>query len=247
MSFMTPEESERRLQDPRNVLSRVDREVPLEPVAVPAPVVPVFEAPNESLSGLDDVSSGNGPGVRREQDSPLSPTDLLQLDKIIESGGFSRAGRKKNIPNRSLEENASLGLSRLLLGGTATEQMFGVSQPVLSHLTQGYTGPIEKKKGNRKDDLLDEIYSQGQEVSKRAFSKLIRSLDLVTEDKLGEIKDVGKLVSVAKSLSGIIKDVTPKDGNLNDGGVHFHIYRPEQNDESTYDVIEVGANGSTIS
>jgi hypothetical protein len=52
------------------------------------------------------------------------------------------------------------------------------------------------------------------------------------------------MIQVAKGLSGIIKDVTPKDSDGQEGGVHFHIYRPEQNEESHYEVVEVGSDGA---
>jgi hypothetical protein len=251
--FMSEEESNNRLNDPRNVLSRVNRETsaPITEDQSPGLVIPdiSIESTGDD-AGVEQTSDPSNTEQNQSTSSDISrgidPTVELRLSKII-SGDSGTVGRKAGIRNRTNEENASIALMGMLLGGKATEDMTGVGGPQQHVLKDGYTGSVaHSQKRAPKDELLDEIYGQAREVTNRTFTKLIKSLDLIDDPnhRLQDIKDPAKLVGVAKSLSGIIKDVTPKDSNTNEGGVHFHIYRPEQNTESDYDVIEVGKDGS---
>lgn len=244
--FISEAESDARLRDPRNVLARVDRssdESPLSTV-LPAPIIPVTSTPDllpepaaePNVEGLRDASAST-------QIREIDPTVELKMRRIIE-GSNARAGRKPSIRNRTVPENGAIGLTTLLLGGRAAEEMFGTQQPENSILSRGYTSPQAAARKSAKDELLDEIYSNGKEVQSRAFAKLLKSLDLVDDEKLTAVKDPAKLVGIAKNLSGIIKDVTPKEGGNDEAGVHFHIYRPEQLQESDYETLEVGADGT---
>lgn len=280
MSFLSEEESNRRLNDPRNVLSRVDRDNgSVSHLPEPMTIIPSVEDsavtnetklddgeelpahPQQELrettseDSSPDQSVELSPEISDAVDALLTPRSPAKVDidpilhlkmiRAIESGSDIRRGRKTGIRNRTLEENASIGLTSLLLGSKATEGMTGVQQPQQSNITRGFTSPNDAAQGKApKDELLDEIYSQGRVVTNLAFKKLVKSLELIDDDKLQKIQDPLKLVSAAKNLSGIVKDMTPKEGNVNEGGVHFHIYRPEQNEESHYDVVEVGGDGS---
>jgi hypothetical protein len=252
--FMSEEESNERLNDPRNVLSRVNRETSAPVTEDQSPGLVIPDISSESTGDAPDVEQASDPSNLTEQNQSASsdipreidPTVELRLSKII-NGDSGTVGRKAGIRNRTNEENASIALMGMLLGGRATEDMTGVGGPQQHVLKEGYTGPVPHgQKKAPKDELLDEIYGQAREVTNRTFTKLIKSLDLIDDPnhRLQDIKDPAKLVGVAKSLSGIIKDVTPKDSNTNEGGVHFHIYRPEQNTEADYETIEVGKDGS---
>lgn len=247
--FISEEESHRRLNDPRNVLTQVDR----GGVSAPVPELPdsVLPALPDSTSPLETPEQEES-SQSRDSSSELDPTLLLKMAQAIESGD-ARPGRKAAIRNRSIEENASIALTSILLGNGPTQEMFGTDASVQNALTHGFTGSgtrygnAKQVKKAPKEELLDEIYNQGREVSNRAFKKLIKSLDLIDGPQgpsLHDIKDITKLTRVAKDLSGIIKDVTPKEGNLDSGGVHFHIYAPEQNAEEHYDTVEVNRDGS---
>lgn len=248
--FMSEEESNRRLSDVRNVLQRVDRggSALSAEDATTMPVIPSFsldEMPNQTQE--HETHEVNEPQKSHAaEDLDIDPTILLQLDQIIH--GARGPGRKPGIRNRTIEENGSLGLSKLLLGRGAVQQMFGVDGQVAHNLTEGYQSSVTKHEGKSpKDELLDEVYRQGKDVQTRAFKKLLTSLDLIDSPegpKLSDIKSPIQLTQVAKNLSGIIKDMTPKDTGLQEQSVHFHIYRPEQNTEDAYETLEVGKDGS---
>lgn len=241
--FVTEEEGNRRLRDPRNVLTHIEQDdTTRRPVDVESIFIPVIPEPASSPETPDPAESQSAYSDCRES-IPLDPLVALKLEKLLNPS--STPGRKPIIRNRTIEENAAVGLTSLLLGGAKTEEMFGVPATVQSNLTKGYTSSTDKAQGkNKKDELLEEIYNQSGQVANLAFSRLKKALNLLDDQKLEDTKDPMKLVTMAKSLSGIIKDVTPKDGGGDSAGVHFHIYRPEQAVESDYEVVEVNGDGT---
>jgi hypothetical protein len=112
--FVTEEEGNDRLSDPRNVLTRVDRSDPDSPIEDFLPPDPIVDFPE--LSDAEPVKKS-----KADQD----PFTALKLDRIL----FPHdPGRKAGIRNRTNEENGSVALTSLLLGGPAAEEMFGVPQ-----------------------------------------------------------------------------------------------------------------------
>ena len=181
----------------------------------------------------------NNASIEAGSDPSRSPDVFtrLKLAKIIDN---KTPGRKVKIRNRTLEENGSIGLSSKVLGSKETEKLFGVDPQQQNHLTHGFTGSVDRVKGkNKKEELLDEIYSQGGKVTKLAFNRILKSLSLLNEDKIEEVTDPMKLLGLARGLSGIVRDMTPKEGDEKEQQVHFHVYRPEQKVDSDYETIEV--------
>lgn len=85
---------------------------------------------------------------------------------------------------------------------------------------------------------LNHINNSKERVVKRATKKLHLALSHITEDKLMEAK-VGELASVAKSMSGIIKDMEPENEKTPDelNAPKFLIYAPQIKNENNYEVI----------
>ena len=246
--FLTDDQVEERLSDERNVLSAIaditdNRENTDDVDSTEGP------CEGEGEDGDDESTRGPLPPLASQTHSPEpslidSKEDVfakLKLAKIISGGaGNRKVGRKKSIRNRSLEENGSVGLSTKILGSRSTEKLFGVDPAQQNHIVHGHTGSVDRvKKKNPKADLLDEIYRQGGIVTNIAFERLLHSLNLLDNDKIGEITDPMKLLSTAKGLSGIVRDMTPKESEDREQSVHFHVYRPEQNQDSDYETIEV--------
>ena len=196
--------------------------------------------------GLEGEESGEqrglaaAKGLHRTDSDPSKSPDVftrLKLEKIINN---KTPGRKVKIRNRTLEENGSVGLANKILGSKETEKLFGVDPVQQNHLTHGFTGSVDRVKGkNKKEELLDEIYSQGGKVTQLAFTRILKSLSLLDEEKIEEVTDPMKLMGLARGLSGIVRDMTPKESDDKEQQVHFHVYKPEQKSDSDYETIEV--------
>lgn len=247
--FISEEESKRRLEDPRNVLHRVSRGETISTPEIPDAILPIIDSIEKPKDLIEETIAEAADEAAEivDESEPLDPTQLLEMNRIINTGRRT-PGRKLGIRNKSIQENASIAITSNILGAGPTTEMFGTDPAVQGLLKRGYTGSGDKAAGrDPKTDLLNEIYDQGAQVSRRAFKHIHTALGLIDSDagpKIAEVKDIGKMVGIAKNLSGIIKDMTPKDGNLNEGGVHFHIYAPEQNDEEHYETLEVATDGS---
>ena len=262
--FLTEREASERLSDPKNVLgdARLAGDLDAEPnhnldKNNSGRSDDVVESVKENkLTGDEDTEldgevcdtrtvidkdnrgtpvTASPPIDRQEQDV----FSRLKLAKILNGAG-SKVGRKTNIRNRTVSENGAVGLSNKLLGARATEQLFGVDPAQQNNLVHGHTGSVDRvQKKDPKQDLLEEIYTQGGEVTKLAFSRLKKALNLLDEEKLDEISDPMKLLATARGFSGIVKDMTPKESEEKEKSVHFHVFVPPQKTLDDYETIPV--------
>lgn len=234
--FISEREAQERINSPENVLTRIDRAVE------DAPDVGEAESPitPDALDFLDDIL-----GVPTLDAGSTEPDVFaqLQLEKLLSP---HKPGRKPNIRNRTTEENASVALLGQVLGRKTAEEMVGVDPIHQSHLVRGYTSPVDRLNPLKgpKEELLDEIARQGKTVANKAFQKLNLALDAMTPAKISAMESPVKIAQVARGMSSVIKDITPKDANLDEGGVHFHIYAPPRVSEDHYSTVEVGKDGS---
>lgn len=100
--------------------------------------------------------------------------------------------------------------------------------------------------GSRSTDSMDKqpnleyINGAKARISKKAQHKLFKALNHLTDDKLQEAKAVD-LASIAKSMSGIVKEMEPekpKDPNEGKNGPAFIVYSPQFRQENHYEVIQ---------
>lgn len=249
--FIDDDEARLRLKSPSNLLARVDRSpVDLPYLDLNTVFLPVGSPPIPPPESLESV--GNPPlestekidQEKQEIDPNIDPFDALKYMRALDKGLDIR-GRKTGIRNRSTEENAAVGLSSLLLGSTASEQMFGVAPPQQSLIKQGRTGSQDKQLGRApKQELLDSIYYHGRKAADKAFQKIDIALDAMTSDKIRSTKTAVDLARIATSMARIVQAVTPKDDEESERGVHFHIYHPEQESIESYDTVEVRPDGT---
>ena len=76
-----------------------------------------------------------------------------------------------------------------------------------------------------------------EKIQNLASSKLIRTLENITDDKLDSIKSAEKLASVAVNLSKVNTSFAEDMGNKL--AVQINLYKPRTREESEYEVIEV--------
>jgi hypothetical protein len=247
MSFISEDEARARLKSPSNVLNRADRGY--DPESLPEVDLDAILLPLDSdpIDPIEEILSQKPPKQKKAKqvDEYFDPFAALKLSKALELG--ADVGRKPGIRNRTTEENAAVGLSNILLGSSESEQMFGVLPSQQSLIKHGLTSPQDREKGRApKQELLDSIYSHAQKASDKAFNRLYAALDLLDDSKLKAVTKATDLSRIASDMSRIVNSVTPKDANVPEGGVHFHIYAPEQNEITDYDMVEVRGDGSVV-
>lgn len=234
--FIDEQEGLERLRDPRNVLSRVQREDRTQmPAALPELIIPGIP----SLEELADDTESFDPLKAAEAGSSFDPFAALHIGRLTTP---NKPGRKVGIRQRTNEENAAVAVTSLMLGSTATESLFGV-RPAQQHvLTDGHTSTVDHGRKKPKEALLEEIHRQGGNIVKKAFGRIDAVLDRMTDAKLDGVGKATDLAQIASGMSKIIQNLTPKEGNADEGGVHFHVYRPEQAAITDYEMVVVGSS-----
>jgi hypothetical protein len=241
--FMSDDEVDSRLNSPRNILSRVPRaQDSLPNIDLDSVFIPDFSDLDSPISISDFNSSSDLKDKINNKD--MDPFEALKYHKALDRG-LGLPGRKPGIRNRTIEENAAVGLSSILLGRTASEQMFGVGTPQQGLIRHGLTGSLDIKEGRGpKQELLDSIYSHGRSAAEKAFQKLDLALECLTRERIARTKHATDLARIATSMARIVHAVTPKDDREETRGVHFHIYHPEQEPIESYDTVEVRPDGT---
>lgn len=112
---------------------------------------------------------------------------------------------------------------------------FDISHQQVAAYTNGATSEATY---HDKDKSLDShITNAKMKVTKRAMSKLLKSMHHITDDKLLEAS-VTELSSVAKNMSSIVKDMSPED-NSNDrrNPVQFIVMAPQIVNENRFETV----------
>jgi transposase len=169
-----------------------------------------------------------------------SPVPELKPAQIIDLPSKGRSEGDNNVPqfirDVIVDEKVSNGRSSAL----EFAKMFDVSSSSVSAYSNGanstasYNRPSKNTNSKLKEAKL--------RVATRARKKLNLAIENITEDKLIEasLKD---LALVAKSMSGVIKDMeppaNPADSGLTVNGPSIIMYNPGFSKESNFDQVEV--------
>lgn len=126
-------------------------------------------------------------------------------------------------------------------GNQATKVLtdfLGISDSSMTAYKKGATSTTTYD--NPTPTLGSHIAKTKQRIAKRASNKLGLALSKITDEKLDAAKAI-ELSSIAKNLSGIIKDMEPDDTGRRDpsNGPSIVIFAPQMAKEEVYDVIDV--------
>ncbi len=112
---------------------------------------------------------------------------------------------------------------------------FGISPSSVS----AYSNGSRSTDSMTKQPALNHINQAKLRIGKRARIKLFKTLENITDEKLVDAK-VADLATVARALSGVVKDMEPevaRDSNEGKNQPTFIIYSPQVRNENHYDVI----------
>lgn len=140
------------------------------------------------------------------------------------------AGKVSKIPDGM---RAIIGAVSKVVGPKEAAEQFGISIPTAHHIEHGHRGTnhdvVDRKDVKKLDRELEPI-------RQLAIDKMKNAILAITEDKL-ESSKATELASVARSMSGIVKDMNPES---KDGGekYQFNIFAPQVVNESHYTTVE---------
>jgi hypothetical protein len=170
-----------------------------------------------------------------ESETTLPNLPPTRMPEVVD---MERPGRKEgdnNVPNglRKL-----IGVTSVEEGRAAALQLaeqFGISPSAVSAYQEGATSTatIDEKPN------IKTIDDAKKRIAKKASTVLHRALDNLSEDKLAATKAV-ELAQIAKSMSGIVKDMEPEEGGDKDRNEPiFQVFAPQIHQENHYDTIVV--------
>lgn len=221
--FLSEEEAAARISSSENLLNRANR--------------------NTSVPLTDDDVPGALPVV--EEETPVADSlvvDLLPAPAcIVPEREIEKRirrlllGNARGIGALSPEVRASIGAIANILSPRQAGEMFAVEPESAGNLSRG----LEADGRKASDDRLAKVHDIQSKVVDAAFSRLMKTLDLLDDDKLSEIEKATELAQVAERFSKIMASATPKEKSV-EGGTVFHIYRPEMVTEQHYETVVVG-------
>ncbi len=117
------------------------------------------------------------------------------------------------------------------------EEIFDVSPSSISAYKQGATSTSSYNQPDK--ELKNHTNNIKDIITGKARSKLLKALDSITDEKL-QNAPLKVLSSVAKDMSGVVKDMEPDViESKQDNGPSYVIYAPQFRDERSFEVIRV--------
>jgi hypothetical protein len=150
-------------------------------------------------------------------------------------------GKPEGTPNTPDSIRKLIGDNALTEGRPDTLALadaLGISSGTVSAYTNGATSLRTYDKDN---PLKDFLAGRRRTIAKRASSAVLRAIEGIDDEKLSASKAV-ELASIAKALSGVVKDMLPEEKNNNTNvntAVKLVVHVPQQTKEESFDVITV--------
>lgn len=119
-------------------------------------------------------------------------------------------------------------------GSQAIADKFGLSKSSVDAYKVGATSTSSYHKPD--SSLKQVVDNKKDEITTTARGRLSAALNSLTDDKISSAK-ARDIAAIAKSMSGVIKDMEPTVVQQNNTQVV--VYRPRQRDEDEFDVITV--------
>lgn len=235
--FISNEEADKRLNSSENILRHVNEGVDIRAgVAheVPMPVI----VPDEILPPEDDQTCESAKAIGMEPAGRLLARMLARQQHL---------GRRQTEKNLDPVVRAAVATCAQMVDTKTAAQTFGTSHHHADELKHGYThqaaryGRGDNPPQDPREDILGEVARQKKDIRNLAFEKLCKVLGLMTDDKIEAVTDVTKLARISRDLSAVHDKAMPKEERGDLGGVHFHVWKPEMREESSYEVVTVGA------
>lgn len=113
---------------------------------------------------------------------------------------------------------------------------FALSQASVSAYKNGAVSTASYDTPNEK--LANHLGKVKDKIKRRATNKLMQSLDVITPEKLAELKP-NQASQVAKDMAVIVRTMEPDSSSNGDGKTPFVVFAPQIKIESDYPVIKV--------
>lgn len=170
-----------------------------------------------------------------EKELQRSPAPEVKIPEVLPMQRPGRHEGDNNVPDslrKIIGETSEIDGRKEAL---QLAEQFGISPSSVSAYANGSTSTDSM----HKQPNLNHINGAKERITRKAMNRLVRSLNAITDDKLEVTKPV-ELASIARAMSGIVKEMEPeqpKDPNEGKEGPTFVFYSPQVRDERHYEII----------
>jgi hypothetical protein len=166
------------------------------------------------------------------------PFDSTVIAKaVIQKSDRGRGNGNKAVPK---ELQKLIGEESVINGRSKALELaadFGISPSSVSAYSHGATSTATINQPDK--TLTNYLQARKSRITKRALAKLTSALDVITPDKLSEMK-TRDVAALAKDMSVIAKNMEPPNtGSADNNAPKFVVYAPTIRDERTYETIVV--------
>src|SRR5262245_4837781 len=248
--FISEEESLRRLRTEENILNRLGI---TSSGGELSPVLPLeILLPSESEKFPPALPSDSPSSPKKATKGPIN-FDVLKeeeaqvaLEKLLNPTNYAGRGTK----HLHRDTQAGIGITASIIGSTRASRLGDVALSQAHSYESGYTDApaFGDPTKSPKADLQDRIIAGHGIVVDKCFNRLLKTLDLLDDEKLSKVTRATELSVIAKNMSTIVghaASVTQdKLVDASEKSVHFHIMRPEQATDGDYPTIDIAASES---
>ena len=267
--FIPESEAENRLEREENLVNRLERKGSVEvssfilpgiPSGIPDLASPENSEPSApALIGDENCTpigitrdSRNGEKERKSY-AEKTVEKLLSDDPLSIEQGFDRliSGYKgRGTKNLHRDVQAGIGVAADFLGTTKASRLGDVAISSAHSYERGFTSPTDLVNPLKppKAELQERIIQGHGIIVDKCFNRLLKTLNLLDDEKLSGVKKATELSLIAKNLSSIVNHATAvtqdKLVENNEKSVHFHIMKPPMAQEDEYPVIQISEEES---
>jgi hypothetical protein len=237
--YIDEEEAQRRITTEENLLNRLPaRDRNERNIEIPA--IPTFDM--DDILAISDplTTQEDGEEPKETRAKEMSQNRLQRLLRMDPS--YAGLGTK----NLHRDTQAAVGVAAGILGTTKAARIGDVAISQAHSYQRGYTGPVDlvNPEKSPKEELQAKIIEGHGVVVDVCFKRLIKSLDLLDDEKLEKVQKATDLTQIAKNLSSIIGHAaaaTQDHVDIQEKSVHFHIMKPEMATDAEYKTIELSS------
>lgn len=153
----------------------------------------------------------------------------------------SNSDKGRNEGDRNVPESLRkiIGEEAVINGSSSANllaEMLSISPSSVSAYKKGATSTSSYNEP--KPEIIQHINKSRARAIKRAGKTLNSALIAITQEKL-DYADAKDLAGIAKSMSGVIKDLEPQAALATETQPQFVVYAPTFRDERSFDVVHV--------
>jgi hypothetical protein len=168
---------------------------------------------------------------RRAPQQSNEPRPLYEIDRC-------GSGRTPGAMNRSTEDREAIGTLGHIHGIPETSAITGASGSQVHSYMNGYN-TTGRRGANA--ELEAGVKKNVGKIRDAAIDRMLSSMNLITDDKLKEVKKATDLATIAATLGKVAQLGIPKQesSGQSDNRVQIVVYAPAIKDENRYETVDV--------